>query len=169
MFSHTIHQRQNTTFDFSMQTSSGDKINLSSYATQESSLESIKDEGLTSTALSLRESYGYSFTYEGNGISEQDKKEIDAALEKIRPILSILNPDEKFQKNDKSVTNTAMDINALLPKSEDSNMTNYMKDSLITMMDEMMKAFKANDQILALAKDVFDQLDQQMKGLNLYA
>ena len=169
MFSHTISQQQSTAFNFSMQTSSGDKISLSSHATKESSLSQMKDDALTTTAISLRESYGYSFSYEGNGIDAQDKKEIDAALKRIKPLLDFMNPDANFQKTNKNITNKAMDINALLPKSEDSNMTNYMKDSLVTMMDEMMKAFKANDETLALAKNVFDQLDQQMKGLNLYA
>ena len=169
MFSHSLSHHQSNAFDFSMQTSSGDRIRLSSYATEDISLSQVKEDGLESTTLSLRESYGYHFSYEGNGIDSQDKKEIDAALKRIKPLLDFLNPDTKFQHNDKNITNKAMDIHALLPKSEESDMTNYLKDSLVTMMDEMLKAFKANDETLALARDVFDQLDKQMKGLNLYA
>ncbi len=169
MFSDTFSQYQSSTLNFSMQTSSGDKINLNTYNNKDFSLSQKQEDAQTSTSLSLREHYGYSFSYKGDGISEQDKKEIDQALKNLKPTLSFLNPNENFQNTDTNITNKAMDINALLPKSEDSNMTNYLKDSLVTMMDEMQKAFKANDETLALARDVFDQLDKQMKGLNLYA
>jgi hypothetical protein len=167
MLSDSLTQLQSSALNFSMKTSSRDKINLSTYSNQ--SLSHSNDSGSASIELSLRERYGYSFSYHGDSISEADKKEINKALKNLKPTLSFLNPNTNFQKSDKNISDKAMDINALLPKSEDSNMTNYIKDSLITMMDEMNKAFKANDEMLTLARDVFDQLDKQMKGLNLYA
>ena len=36
-------------------------------------------------------------------------------------------------------------------------------------MDEMLKAFKAADEMREFAKDVFDRLAEQMEGLRLYA
>jgi len=169
MLSNYYLQQSSSAFDFNMRTSSGDKIHLDAYKESQLELSHTKESNLETTSLSLRESYGYSFSYSGNGLDEQDKKEIDQALKKISPLLSFLNPKEAFNPTDKNISDKAMDINALLPKTEETNMTNYMKDTLVTMMDDMMKAFDANDKILTLAKEVFDALDKQMEGLRLYA
>jgi len=169
MFSLSANHQSSSSFDFSMQTSSGDKIRLSAYDNTELSISHMKDKDIESTTLSLRESYGYSFSYSGNGIDEQDKKEIQAALKKIKPLLDILNPDNKFEATNKNITNSAMDLNAALPKAKDDNHKNFIKDSLVDTMDTMLKAFKANDEMVKLAKSVFDALQEQMDGLNLYA
>ena len=169
MISSAYMQQNTSTFDFSMQTSSGDTIDLSAYSSSELSYKHHKEDGLEVTSLSLRESYGYSFSYEGNGIDAQDRKEIDAALKEIKPFLNFLNPAENAKNSDKNISDLAMDINALLPKNKEPNATNYMKDSLLSMMDDMMQAFEANDEILDMAKDVFDTLEKQMQGLHLYA
>ena len=168
MFTTSYAQQRSQTLDFSMQTSSGDRISLHAFNDKSASVETLKDKGLQSMTLSLKESYGYEFSYKGDGLDKQDIKEIKQALEKIKPLMSFLNPAEKFEKNDKNILDKAMDINSQLPKAKDVNMANYMKDSVATMMDEMTKAFKANDDMVTLARDVFDALQRQMDGLDLY-
>ncbi len=163
MIQANYHQAQG--FAFSMQTSSGDKIDLSSYASKDISLSQKNN----TTSLSLKETFGYSFSYQGDGLDKQDIKEVKEALEKIKPLLSFLNPKDAFKPTDKNISDKAQDIKSLLPQAKDNNMTNYMKDKLTDMMDQMLKAFKANDETLTLAKDVFDALDKQMSGLELYA
>ena len=169
MFSTSFNHQSASAFDFSMRTSSGDKISLHAYDNTQVEMDHQKDAGMESMALSLRHEYGYSFSYSGDSIDKQDQKEIEAALKKIKPLLNILNPDHGFEATDKKISDRAMDINALLPKAKDNNHQNFMKDSLVDMMDKMLKAFKANDDMVKLAKDVFDALDAQMKGLSLYA
>ena len=169
MFSTSYSHQRSQSLDFSMQTSSGDRISLHAFSDKSASLETIKDKDLQSMTLSLKESYGYDFSYKGDGLDAQDIKEVKQALEKIKPLMSFLNPAEKFEKSDKNILDKAMDINAQLPKAKDNNMANYLKDSLATMMDEMTKAFKANDEIVTLAHDVFEALQRQMDGLDLYA
>jgi len=169
MISSSYNQQSTSSFDFSMTTSSGDKIDLSAYQNSEVDFEQHKKDGLKATSLSLRQEYGYSFSYRGDGIDKQDRKEINAALETIKPLLNFLNPDKSLAGNDKNISDKAMDINALLPHAKDDNHKNFMKDSLVTMMDDMMKAFKANDDVLKQAKEVFDALSKQMEGLMLYA
>ena len=169
MISSIYNQQSASSLDFSMRTSSGDEINLSAYKESQIDFQHHKQDGLEVTSLSLRQEYGYSFSYSGNGIDKQDRKEIDAALKEIKPLLNFLNPSEDFSLNDKNVSDKAMDINTLLPQTKDANHKNFMKDSLITMMDDMMKTFEANDEILQKAKEVFDALSKQMEGLMLYA
>lgn len=169
MVHNAYYQQNSAAFDFSMRTSSGDTIDLSAFKESEVSFQNTKHEGLEVTSLSLRESFGYSFSYEGNGLDKQDIKEIKEALKEIKPLLNFLNPNEDFPLSDKNISDKAMDINNLLPKFDDLNTQNYMKDTLVDMMDEMMQAFKANDEVLQRAREVFDTLQKQMDGLMLYA
>ena len=85
-------------FNFSMQTSSGDTINLKMYDEKSTDFSHQEDANSSQTTLSLSHSYGYSFKYEGNGIDENDQKEIDQAMKLIQPML-----DEYF----KNVNETA--------------------------------------------------------------
>ena len=63
-------------FNFSMQTSSGDTINLKMYDERSLEVAHTEDEASSLTTLSLSHAYGYRFEYEGNGIDAADKKEI---------------------------------------------------------------------------------------------
>ncbi len=169
MLTNNYNQQSSSTFDFKMQTSSGDKIDLSTYKKSELEVDQYQDENLQTTSILLRETYGYSFSYVGNGIDKQDQKEIDEALEKIKPLLDFLKPNSEFQATDKNISDKAMDINALLPNAKDDNHQNFIQDSLLEMMDNMIEAFEDADKMITLARDVFDALDQQMKGLSIYA
>ncbi len=168
MFGASVSSQNFNSFDFSMKTSSGDKIDLSMYNSKEVDISMVKDRGLQAMSLSIKEEYGYSFSYEGNGIDEQDKKEIQQALKKVEPLLNIFK-NSSFKPKDGDKTNLAFDINSLLPKPKDENHKNFIKDSVLDKFDEMLKAFDAVEQMRELAKDVFDELQKQMDGLRLYA
>jgi len=168
MFGASVSTSSMQSFDFSMKTSSGDKISLSMYNGKDTEFSEKRDQGLHEMSLSIRETYGYSFSYEGNGIDEQDKKEIAEALKKIEPLLNI------FQKRDggmdhKQATNLAFDMKNLLPEPKNENHKNFIKDATLTKMDDMLKAFDAVDEMRELAKNVFDMLEKQMESLQVYA
>jgi hypothetical protein len=170
MLASNIYNHQSSSaFDFQMRTSSGDEINLKGYKESQLEIQRSEGENFQSTSISLRESYKYSFSYVGDGISEQDQKEIDEALKKIRPVLDFLEPDSDFEGSDKNILDKAMDINALLPDAKDDNHQKFIQDSLLKMMDDMLKGFEDADEMIQLARDVFDALGEQMRGLNLYA
>jgi len=168
MFGASLSSQNYNSFDFSMKTSSGDKIDLSMYNNKEVDISTAKDKGLQAMSLSIKEEYGYSFSYQGNGIDEQDKKEIKQALKKIEPLLNIFK-NSSFKPSFEDKINLAFDINSLLPKPKDENHKNFIKDSVVDKMDEMLKAFDAVDEMRKLASDVFDMLQEQMEGLRLYA
>ena len=154
-------QSRRESYNFNMTTSSGDKISISSYHNL--------DMKQTSNSISLREEFGLSFSYKGDGIDAQDKKEIDKAMKQIKPLLDIFKLGSGFKADNHNIANKAFDINSLLPTPKDDNHKNFIKDSLIDIIDEMLKAFDANDKVISLAKNLFDAIEEQMEGFNLYA
>lgn len=163
------HSSQNyNSFDFSMKTSSGDSIDLSMYNNQEVDISAVKGDGMSQMSLTIKEEYGYSFSYEGDGIDAQDRKEIKEALKEIEPLLNMFqNKGVRASKED--TTNVAFDINALLPKAKDENHKNFIKDSVLDKFDDMLKAFDVLEEMRDVAKDLFDRLEEQMEGFSLYA
>ena len=71
-------------FNFSFTTSDGDKIDLKMFDSIESGSSYKKGRGFESEEFTLKHMYGYEFHYEGNGLSEQDKKEIKETFISIK-------------------------------------------------------------------------------------
>ena len=159
-------------FNFSMNTSSGDKIDLKMYDEKSSEVSYKKDEDSTSMMLSLTHSYGYSFHYEGNGIDAQDQKEIDAAMKTIKPMLekymeNVKDSEENFSMSE--ITNKAFDINQYLPKTENLDTKNYLSDKTLKTLDKILeKAENQNERMLKHTQKLFDSLIKQMDRFELY-
>ncbi len=159
-------------FDFSMQTSSGDKIDLKLYDEKSSEILYKQDGNKTEMMLSLSHSYGYSFHYEGNGIDAQDQKEIDEAMKTIKPMLekymeNVKNSEEDFSMAE--ITNQAFDINQYLPKIDDLNTKNLLSDKTLKTIDSILqRAQNQNQKMLEHAQKLFDSLLNQMDRFELY-
>lgn len=157
-------------FSFSMQTSSGDTINLSMYDEKATDFSHQKDANSSTTTLTLSHSFGYSFKYEGNGIDENDQKEIDQAMKLIQPMLDeyFKNVNERAPKN-ADIINNAFDINSYLPKPQESNTKNYLNDKLLKTIDKTLeKEQNQNEKILEAAQKLFDALLKQTERFELY-
>lgn len=157
-------------FSFSMQTSSGDTINLSMYDEKATDFSHQKDANSSTTTLTLSHSFGYSFKYEGNGIDENDQKEIDQAMKLIQPMLDeyFKNVNERAPKN-ADIINNAFDINSYLPKPQKSNTKNYLNDKLLKTIDKTLeKEQNQNEKILEAAQKLFDALLKQTERFELY-
>jgi hypothetical protein len=159
-------------FGFSLQTSSGDTIDLSMYDARYAEMSQETSGQSHSTTLTLAHAYGYSFHYEGNGIDANDQKEIDAAMKLIQPQLDeyLKNVQESAKNtNLASLTNTAYDVNQKLPAAKNQNTQNFMNDSLLKMIDKLMqKAEHQNEKTLQEAQKLFDSILKQQKGFELY-
>jgi hypothetical protein len=159
-------------FDFSIKTSSGDKIDLKLYDEKSSQMSYKQDGNKTEMMLSLTHSYGYSFQYEGNGIDAQDKKEIDEAMKTIKPMLekymeNVKDSEENFSMAE--ITNRAFDINQYLPKTEDLNTKDYLSDKTLKTFDKILeRAENQNEKMLKHAQKLFDSLLKQMDRFELY-
>jgi len=157
-------------FNFSMQTSSGDTINLKMYDEKATDFSHQEDANSSKTTLSLSHAYGYSFKYEGNGIDANDQKEIDQAMKLIQPMLDeyFKNVNETAPKN-ADIINQAFNINAYLPKPQDINTKNYLNDSTLKTLDKILeKTEHQNEKILKEAQKLFDALLKQNERFELY-
>lgn len=158
--------------DFSMQTSSGDTIDLRLYDEKSSEIFYEKNKNTTTTILSLSHSYGYNFNYEGNGIDAKDKIEIAQAMELVKPMMekyfeSVNTNDENPSSSD--ITNNAYNINSYLPKTEDLNTQNYLNNNTLNTIDEILKkAENQNQKILQEAQKLFEALLNQTNKFELY-
>jgi len=154
-------------FDFSFTTSDGDRIELKMYDSVEAESSYKKKNGFESQELTLKHEYGYEFHYEGNGLSEQDKKEIATAFEKIKPLF------EKFMEqkdaNEKVMTNTAQMLKAYLPQPKNDNHKNAIKNEAVNTFDDILKQIKATFEEVKKAKDLFNRLFDNSKKIDLFA
>lgn len=156
--------------DFNFKTSSGDNISLSMYDQKEMSHSKINNQNSKIESFSLTHAFGYKFSYRGNGIDENDKKEIAQALKQLQPEL------EKFNKkveNDtipslKELTNKAFEFKNLLPKPKDLNHFNFIADEVLKAFDKNLEKFNPNEHLLKANKSLFDKLLEQMNSFSLY-
>jgi len=106
----------NNAFGFSLQTSSGDVINLSMYDTRTTDISQETNGNTRTTTLSLSHAYGYNFQYQGDGIDANDQKEIDEAMKAIQPMMDkYLQSVKESATNQAQITNSAFDISSKLP------------------------------------------------------
>ncbi len=157
-------------FNFSMTTSSGDRISLDLYDEKSSSFLYNSNGKSKTTNITLSHSSRYSFHYIGNGIDENDKKEIDKALEVIRPMLEKYfdNINKGIQKTTKADTvNAAFEINSKLPQIKNEDTKHYISNKTLKMMDNIL-AKPQNKNNLKDAQKLFNELLQQMNGFKLY-
>ncbi len=157
-------------FSVSLQTSSGDTINLQMYDEKAVDFSHSADKTSSTTTFSLSHAYGYSFEYSGDGIDDNDKQEIQAAMKLVQPMLDeYLSNIEQNAPSSAEITNTAFDINTYLPATKDSNTQSYLNDNLLKTMDESLSTLKQqNEKILQNAQKLFDALLKQRKSFELY-
>ncbi|WP_456479715.1 ATP/GTP-binding protein [Nautilia sp.] len=154
-------------FNFSFTTSDGDKIDLKMFDSIEA-LSSYKRGGeFESEEFTIKHEYGYEFHYEGNGLSEQDLKEIKEAFEKIEPLF------EKFMKqkeaNEKVMANTVQMLKSMLPEIKNDNYLNALKEEGVKTFDDVLKQMKATLDEVKKAKELFDRLFDDSKKLEIFA
>lgn len=161
-----------SSFGFSLQTSSGDLIDLNMYDERSTAISQEQSDTTQTTTLSLSHAYGYDFHYEGNGIDANDQKEIDEAMKVIQPMmdayLSEVEKSDTASTHAKS-TNSAYDIQSTLPTIKDINVQNYANNSMLKSLDKILeKAENQNEKMLQEAQKLFENILKQQKGFELY-
>ncbi|WP_456489106.1 ATP/GTP-binding protein [Caminibacter pacificus] len=145
-----------TSFSFHFTTSSGDRIDLEMSDSLKATSSYKKNSDTTVKEISLEHAFEYKFHYEGNGLSEQDKKEIKEAFKKIKPML------EKFLKqkdtNEKTMTNFSQMLKSSLPLPKNDNHLNAIKNEGVKTFDDVLNEIKASFDELKKAKELFDKL-----------
>jgi len=146
-------------FNFSFTTSSGDKIDLKMFDSIEAENHFTKTRTSVSQELTLTHQFGYEFHYEGNGLDENDIKEIKEAFKKIKPMLKEFLKQKDI--NEKVIKNAANRLKSYLPPIKNQNHLNALKQEGVNTFDEVLKSIKAGIEELKKAKELFDNLFNQ--------
>jgi hypothetical protein len=169
------------TLDFNIKTKSGDTISLSAYNKRSSSASIEQNEQETTYTMKKEISMGYAFHYEGNGIDENDKKEIDEALKKMQPSITefvkTLSDNSTQEKKTPSSLIVSMSefLSSMAPKPKDINTQNYEKsgilDNFSKALHDLKPIQKALDDIGDLMLKVFMKVDgtAEHNGKTFYA
>lgn len=151
-----------------IKTSSGDTIDLSMYQEAGASSSEATDGSsyIKTTQMSL--SQGYKFHYEGNGISEQDQKEIAEAMKKLKPMIDKFmgksSGDEDSKKKSQPEDMLASFSANSIPQTNDNNVKNMQKSEMAKMFDDTMKKFKPSEQLFNDSKRLLDKIFGLMDG-----
>jgi hypothetical protein len=156
MLSVNRYALNSSSFEFKFTTSDGDKIDLKLSDTVEASSSFKKGDGEILEEFTLKHKFGYEFSYEGNGLSSEDIKEIKEAFKKMQPLLEKFLKEKK--ENDKVMSNVSNYLKGMLPKIKNDNHLNAMKSEGVKTFDDVLKKIKAGLDELNKAKELFDKL-----------
>ena len=158
---------------FSMKTSSGDEISFSMYDNKSLDFSSQKNGTSSQRSLTLTHEYGYEFLYKGNGIDEQDMKEIEEAMKQIRPqvdeFIKNVKEGDKIAVSSQSISDLSNKIKQMLPDAKDLNHKNFINDNMLKMFDELLAQNNANKNLLSATKRLFDILLDESNKVSYYA
>ncbi|NLC27809.1 MAG: ATP/GTP-binding protein [Campylobacteraceae bacterium] len=157
--------------DFTINTTSGDKISLNMYDKKSFSYQEYQENGLNTKELTLSHVYGYKFSYEGNGIDANDRREIEEALKAIQPKVDdyLRNVKESGIPSPKEILNDAFSMRQNLPQLKDENYKNAVADGLLKTFDKSLSMLKADQIVLESAKTIFEKILEQFESFSLYA
>lgn len=156
--------------DFSFQTSSGDNISLSMYDRKELSTNSTNVGNMSMQEFSLTHAYGYEYHYEGNGIDENDQKEIAKALEALQPKIDefLENVENSGIPSPREILNSSKDLRDELPEIKDNEQKMAIQNQVLKLFDDSVQKYFPNEDILKSAKALFDKLNEQLESFSLY-
>jgi len=150
-----------------IKTSSGDIIELD--FNNEKSLDYSSNKNGESFSFSSLESFSYS--YEGNGIDAQDRKEIEAFLAIAQPniddFVAGLNDGSSLTSPINKITSDISNIFNPIKEKNDDNLLNFVKEGLTNGLDQALareiEPLKQSEEIISHAQRF---LEQMMKHLD---
>ncbi len=149
-----------------MKTSSGDTIALD--FNNEKSLQYSKGEGHESFSFSSLEAF--SFSYKGDGIDAQDRKEIEAFLKISQPFIDEfvggLNEDSILKEPINKITSSIANIFQPIKDKGDDNLLDFSKNRLVKAFDKAFNhevdPIKHIDRVFSQAERFLEQLMKQL-------
>ncbi|MCX6052003.1 MAG: hypothetical protein NTZ60_05765 [Campylobacterales bacterium] len=159
--------------NISMKTSSGDVIKMDFANKQELSMSSEKNKNGTKESLSFSSMQSFQFSMTGNGIDEQDQKEIDAFMKTAKPFIDSFLKELEQDAPKTPVTKLANQIADIFApmKEKDENTKNHAKSGIVKSFDNSMKQSDSMEKIFEDVKKLLEKTLQSFDELNkkLYA
>lgn len=157
-----------------IKTSSGDVLEFD--FNNEKSLQYSANEKEKSFSFSSVESF--SFSYKGDGIDAQDKKEIEAFLKLAQPnidnFVAGLNEGSSLTKPINQLASNITDIFKPIKEKADDNLMNFTKNGLVNALDKAMNKeinpAEQSEKIISHAQRFLEQMLKQLDKAeqNLY-
>lgn len=149
-----------------IKTSSGDLISLD--FNNEKSLQYSSNEKGRSFSFSSMESF--SFSYKGDGIDAQDRKEIEAFLKIAQPnidnFVSGLNEGSSLSEPINKLTQKISSLFQPIKEKNDENLLNFTKSGLVNALDKALskeiKPLEQTDKIISHAQRFLEQMLKQL-------
>lgn len=154
-----------------MKTSSGDILSLNFQNEQSLSLNQQKSENSKEKSFSFSSLQAFSFTLEGNGISEQDQKEINAFMEKAQPYIDKFMKELEAQNQTSPINKIASDVTKLIGnlKNSDENVKNQAKKGVVDLFDNAVQNVKIHEKMIEetqkLMQKIIDGFDKLFEPL----
>ncbi|AJC90329.1 invasion antigen I [Campylobacter subantarcticus LMG 24377] len=139
-------------FSMDIKTKNGNHLSFSMYDKKEAKF----DRDGNSATLSLRNQFGFSFSYSGSKLSEEEIEEIKEAVAKVQPQI------DEFMKNSrvgtlkpKEIITTAMKIGNALPESTDEEHKKATLHELFNTMDKSLNKEMGKTDLADIKKQIF--------------
>ena len=131
-----VDASKNQNLAFSYTTTSGKSLSLAMYDKQSVSLSA--NEG--GKSLSLRREYGFSFSFVGSKLSEDEVKEIKNAMSGVQPLIDdFLQSSKVGELEPKDFITKAMQMADVLPTPKDENALNATMSSLVDKFNSLLQ------------------------------
>ncbi len=149
-----------------IRTSSGDVIGLD-FNNEKSLQYSENDKG---KSLSFSSMESFSFSYEGDGIDAQDRKEIETFLKMAQPnidnFVAGLNEGSSLTQPINKLTQNISNLFQPLKEKNDDTLLNFAKNGLVNAMDKAMekeiKPFEQTEKIISHAQRFLEQMLKEL-------
>lgn len=143
-----------------MRTSSGDVISLDLKNQQSLSFEQTKSGDSKSSSFSFSSLQSFHFSVEGNGIDEQDRKEIDTLMKFARPHIEKFMKELEQQEQHTPLNKVAAEVGDLLSplKEKDENTQNFAKNALVKVFDDTIKTLRQHQEIIDESRKLLDKI-----------
>ncbi len=143
-----------------MKTSSGDVINLDFSSSSTMEYAFAKNKEGTAEQMKLASMSSFSFSMQTNGLSEQDKQEIEAFMEIARPYIDNFLDELKTQSPRSTVNKVAREVADIFSdmKGKDEPVREYTKGSIVKLFDDALEQNRSTT-------EAFDRLFEESKKL----
>ena len=156
-----------------MKTSSGDVINMDFANKQELSLSQKESDSSSQSALSFSSMQSFQFSMEGNGIDQQDQKEIKEFMKIAQPFIDDFMKELDQDAPASPVSKVAKEIADIFApvKEKDDDTKAFAKNSLVKMFDTSLQEMKNKEKIFDEAQTLLERTLREFDGFNkfLYA
>ncbi|EAJ6136187.1 ATP-binding protein [Campylobacter lari] len=139
-------------FSMDIKTKNGNHLSFSMYDKKEAKL----DKDGNSASLSLRNQFGFSFSYSGTKLSQEEIEEIKEAVAKVQPQI------DEFMKNSrvgtlkpKELITTAMKIGDALPEPKNEEHKKATLHELFNTMDKSLNKEMNKTNLEDIKKQIF--------------